>query len=115
MRARTILPVSRLSSASRSRIPASPLARIRLLFVVLAVASAIAMVPALLETGRPLPVRLAAALGALGLAAHWVAGCRRGAFPVAGEPLEAAVAFLLLRVTPGDPFLPLFGLVFRCL
>jgi diguanylate cyclase (GGDEF)-like protein/PAS domain S-box-containing protein len=52
------------------------------------------------------------ALGA-GLGAYWAAGFRRGAFSAPAELLEAAALFAILRLTPGEPFLPLFGLVFR--
>lgn len=54
-------------------------------------------------------------LVAIALITHWALGCRRGSFPLWGEPLEVVALFLLLRFVPGEPFLPLFGLVFRSL
>ena len=47
----------------------------------------------------------------LGLAAYWVYGYRRGRFSLALEPLEADAVFVILHVTPGNPLLPLLGLV----
>ena len=78
-------------------------------------ASATATLPVAVHTVRPTVAGLAAVLLALGLCAHWVAGYRAGGFPLLAEPLEAAAVFTLLRILPGEPFLPLFGLLFRSL
>jgi diguanylate cyclase (GGDEF)-like protein/PAS domain S-box-containing protein len=110
-----LLQVSRSLENRRSRVPAAPLARVRLLFLALAVASAAATMPVAAQASQSLVLRAAAVLLALGLSAHWIAGYRAKRFPLAAEPLEAAVIFALLRVLPGEPFLPLFELVFRSL
>jgi diguanylate cyclase (GGDEF)-like protein/PAS domain S-box-containing protein len=89
------------------------LERLRLLFAVFACGYATAMVPTVLSAGMPLPWRLAAAFAAGGLAIYWAFGFRRGAFALAGEPLEALAVFVVLHVAPGNPFLPLLGLMFR--
>jgi diguanylate cyclase (GGDEF)-like protein/PAS domain S-box-containing protein len=93
--------MSRLPPSLR---PATPFDGVRLLFLVIAVASALATV----AQSSALGVGLTALL-----AAHWILGYRRGGFPLWAEPLEAAALYGILRVTPGEPFLPLFGLVFR--
>jgi diguanylate cyclase (GGDEF)-like protein/PAS domain S-box-containing protein len=95
--------------------PPSLLARLRLLTLCLAVASAIAIVPGLLDVRKAAWVQVASCLLAVMLSAYWIAGARRGKFPIAGEPLEIAGVFVLLRLAPGNPFLPLFGLLFRSL
>jgi diguanylate cyclase (GGDEF)-like protein/PAS domain S-box-containing protein len=93
----------------------SPFEGVRLLFLVIAVIDA-AITLCTLDTGSaPALDRLAGSVAALALAAHWVLGFRRGGFPLWAEPLEAAALFVILRFTPGEPFLPLFGLVFRSL
>src|SRR5215207_9826400 len=105
--------MTRLRSAFVRSIPASPHGRMRLLFLVLAIASVGAMLQPLLNSDHPLAMRIAATLIACGLSAHWIRGFRRRSFALAGEPLEAAAAFVLLSTTPGDPFLPLFAIIFR--
>ncbi|MGO9900464.1 MAG: putative bifunctional diguanylate cyclase/phosphodiesterase [Solirubrobacteraceae bacterium] len=94
-------------------VPASTLARIELLFLVLAAGDALFTIPSILFANAALPSRLGGSLAASMLAVYWVGGYRRGRFPVALEPLEAAALFLVLRAAPGNPFLPLFGLLFR--
>ncbi len=96
-------------------IPTAPFARVQGLFLVLAVLCLAPAAGAALAAPEPLPLRVAAVLLAAGLAAHWVAGYRRGGFPEACEPLEALAFFALERLTPGDPFVPLFGLALRSL
>ena len=91
----------------------TPFARFRLLFLVLAVMGAVLAVPSLLAADESLTTRLVASLTALGLGAYWIIGSRRGRFPVALEPLEALAIFVVFTVAPGDPFLPLLGLMFR--
>jgi diguanylate cyclase (GGDEF)-like protein/PAS domain S-box-containing protein len=90
------------------------LERLRLFFAVVACGYAAAMLPTVLSAaGMPLAWRLAAAIAASGLAVYWALGLHRGGFALAGEPLEALAVFLVLRVAPGNPFLPLLGLMFR--
>ena len=96
-------------------LPAGAFGRVRALFLGLAVLSALVTAAAVFSAQVPTPQRLAVALLALGLSAYWIAGYRRGEFPVAGEALEAAALYLILRFSPGDPLLPLMGLLFRSL
>ncbi len=93
----------------------STLARARGLTLVLAVVSAAGVIVAILADPHPLPMRLDGAISAAALAVYWIIGFRRGSFPVAGEPLEAGAIYLVLQAAPGHPFLPLCGLLFRCL
>jgi diguanylate cyclase (GGDEF)-like protein len=95
--------------------PVTSLERVRLLFLVLAVASVAAAAAAALVPERSPVVRAAAILIALGLCVYWVAGHQRSRFVPAAEPVEAAAVLVLLAMAPGDPFLPLFGLIFRSL
>jgi diguanylate cyclase (GGDEF)-like protein/PAS domain S-box-containing protein len=94
---------------------ALPLSRMRGLSVVAATASAVLALARADLSSEPAALRLLATLTTLALCGHWILGWRRGRFPVAAEPLEAAALLLLLRLSPGDPFVPLFGLVFRSL
>jgi diguanylate cyclase (GGDEF)-like protein/PAS domain S-box-containing protein len=93
----------------------SLLARAQLVALLLAVVSALAIVPSLLNSDHsPLVIGLGVA-AALGLSCWWTLGYRRGSFPLIAEPLEVLCLLFLLRVTPGNPLLPLLGLVFRSL
>jgi diguanylate cyclase (GGDEF)-like protein/PAS domain S-box-containing protein len=93
----------------------SPFEGVQLLFLAFALVSAGATAMTL-DTGNTTgTARLAGTLVLVALCAHWVAGFRRGGFPLWSEPLEAAALFVVLHLTPGEPFIPLFGLVFRCL
>jgi diguanylate cyclase (GGDEF)-like protein/PAS domain S-box-containing protein len=104
-----------LSRAIQGWITAAPLARVRLLCLALAVADAGAIVVGNLGTDRSSWLRICGTLLPVALSAYWAWGHRRGAFPLAGEPLEALALFAILHASPGSPFLPLFGLVFRSL
>jgi diguanylate cyclase (GGDEF)-like protein/PAS domain S-box-containing protein len=104
-----------LAPIGPARPPAGVLARIRLAFLVLAVGSVLATFPAVWSAADHAGIRVLVIAAGVGLAAHWVVGYRRERFALAAEPLEALVAFALLTVTPGDPFVPLFALVFRSL
>jgi diguanylate cyclase (GGDEF)-like protein/PAS domain S-box-containing protein len=97
------------------RLAPSPFEGVRLIFLGIAVVDALVTIGTLGAGSAPVVERAAAAVVALALAAHWLLGFRRGGFPPWGEPLEAAALFLILRFAPGEPFLPLFGLVFRSL
>jgi uncharacterized membrane protein YphA (DoxX/SURF4 family) len=88
---------------------------IRLLLLLLAVGNLGVGLAQALGSDEPVAVRCVAVVLGIGLAVYWAIGHRREGFPLAGEPLEAAAVFLLLTVTPGEPFLPLFGLLFRSL
>ena len=93
----------------------SLLARARLVALVLAVISAIAVVPSLLGSNRSAAVIGLGVVAAFGLSYWWTLGYRRGSFPLVAEPAEVLCLLFLLRVTPGNPLLPLLGLVFRSL
>jgi diguanylate cyclase (GGDEF)-like protein/PAS domain S-box-containing protein len=104
-----------LAPTGRARPPAGVLARIRFAFLVLAIGSVLATFPAIWSTADHAVIRILVIATGVGLAAHWVVGYRRGSFALAAEPIEAFAAFALLKVAPGDPFVPLFALVFRSL
>jgi hypothetical protein len=95
-------------------ISGAPLDRVRLLFLVFAVANgaSIAVANAEVDGRAPAPWLAGIALPLL-LSAYWAWGHRRGGFPAAGEPLEALALLAIVHATPGEPFLPLFGLMFR--
>jgi diguanylate cyclase (GGDEF)-like protein/PAS domain S-box-containing protein len=97
------------------RLPSGGLARVRVLSLVLAVVGALATAATALTAHEPALQRLVAAGLALGLCAYWIAGQRRGRFPLAAEPFEALAILLVLRFTPGAPILPLLGMTFRSL
>src|SRR5689334_22622477 len=69
----------------------------------------------MLEISDSVPARIGAAGLALSLAVYWCWGYHRGRFSIALEPVEAYAVFLVLHVAPGDPFIPLLGLIFRSL
>jgi diguanylate cyclase (GGDEF)-like protein len=97
------------------KLPSTPFARFRLLFLVLAVISAVLAAASIAFSEGEAPVRFGGTLLSLGLAAYWVRGYRRGRFSLVLEPLEAYAIFLVLYVAPGEPFLPLLGLIYRSL
>jgi diguanylate cyclase (GGDEF)-like protein/PAS domain S-box-containing protein len=90
-------------------------ARVQLLFLVLATGACIATLPSIMAAHAVVAVRIAGSLAAVTLPAYWIVGYRRGEFSLALEPLEAVAVFLILRAAPGNPVLPLFGLLFRSL
>src|SRR4051812_16159953 len=93
----------------------TPFTRFRSVFLALAVASALLCAASIVSApGNPLGRSVAIVLS-LGLAVYWIVGYRRGRFVLALEPFEAYALFLVLHVAPGAPFLPLMGLLFRCL
>ncbi len=87
----------------------------RLLFLTIAVVDAVITAVMLVSGSTPAIERLVGTACVITLIAHWVLGFRRGSFPLWAEPFEALALFAILRWTPGEPFLPLFGLVFRSL
>ncbi len=99
----------------KSFVALAPLARLRTLFLGLALLNIAVMVPSVLATDRPLFERLAAVAALLALGGYWFANHRRSRFPLALELPEAAAILLILYVAPGNPFLPLSGLMFRSL
>jgi diguanylate cyclase (GGDEF)-like protein/PAS domain S-box-containing protein len=90
-------------------------ARVQLLFLVLAAGASVATLPSIMAEHALVASRLAGSLAAVALPAYWIVGYRRRAFSLALEPLEALALFLVLRAAPGNPVLPLFGLLFRSL
>src|SRR4051794_23530095 len=97
------------------KLPATPFGRFRAVSLWLALASAVLCAVAIPTSDASLAARAGAIALCVGLAIYWVAGYRRGRFPLALEPLEAYALFLVLHVAPGAPFLPLLGLIFRSL
>ena len=97
------------------RLATTPFEGVRLLFLTIALVDAVITAVMLDSASNPAIERLAGTACVAGLMLHWVLGFRRGSFPLWAEPLEAAALFAILRFTPGEPFLPLFGLVFRSL
>jgi diguanylate cyclase (GGDEF)-like protein/PAS domain S-box-containing protein len=91
-------------------IPAGAFGRVRALFLGLSVVGALLAAATAVSAHAP-----GAALLALGLGAYWIAGFRRGSFPLAGELFEAAAIYGVLASTPGSPILPLLGILFRSL
>jgi diguanylate cyclase (GGDEF)-like protein/PAS domain S-box-containing protein len=96
-------------------LPAPTVARVQLLFLVLAAGAALITIPPTMAAHAPVAWRLGGLVAAIALPAYWIRGFRRGEFSLALEPLEAAAVFLVLRADPGNPVLPLFGLLFRSL
>src|SRR3954470_380923 len=97
------------------KLPQTPFGRFRVLALAMALASVVMCAATILASGHHPLVRLRGTLLLVALAGYWVAGYRRGSFALALEPLEAYALFLVLSVAPGDPFLPLLGLLFRSL
>ncbi|MBE2317530.1 EAL domain-containing protein [Solirubrobacter sp. CPCC 204708] len=96
-------------------LPQTPFARFRLLFLGFAVAGALLAAVAI-PGGEASPVsKLAGIVLAVALAVYWIVGYRRGTFSLALEPVEAYAVFVVLHAAPGDPFLPLLGVLFRSL
>src|SRR3954469_3235053 len=96
-------------------LPPGALGRVRALFLALAVLSGLLTAITACTPHAPAAQRVTVVALVLGLCAHWTAGYRRGRFPLAGEVLEAAALYVVLRFTPGSPLLPLLGLMFRSL
>src|SRR5436309_15953896 len=73
--------------AMRCRLPrtSSLLARLRLLFVGIALASLAGMVPLLAVTGMPFVTRVGAESIVGGLGIYWIWGMRRGGFPTIAD------------------------------
>jgi diguanylate cyclase (GGDEF)-like protein/PAS domain S-box-containing protein len=97
------------------KLPQTPFARFRLLFLVLALGGAVsaaAMAGAGADTHFE---RVVGVVCALGLGAYWIYGYRRGRFSLPLELAEIGAAYVILHVTPGNPLLPVVGLCFRSL
>jgi diguanylate cyclase (GGDEF)-like protein/PAS domain S-box-containing protein len=90
-------------------------ARVQLLFLILAAGAALATIPSIVGGHLALTWRLGGLGAATALPAYWTIGFRRRGFSLALEPFEVALVFLVLRADPGNPVLPLFGLLFRSL
>lgn len=100
---------------SAIKLPQTPFARFRLLFLVFAVASA-AMAALAIPTGDATPAaKLGGIVVSVALGVYWIYGYRRGRFSLVLELFEVYAVFLVLHVAPGDPFLPLLGILFRSL
>jgi diguanylate cyclase (GGDEF)-like protein/PAS domain S-box-containing protein len=104
-----------LPRSLRIRSDTSLIARAQFVALLLAIAAALATVPPLLGSNHsPAVIGLAIAV-VLGLCGWWSVGYRRGSFPLSAEPVEVLCLLFVLRVTPGNPLLPLLGLVYRSL
>ncbi|MDA0180645.1 EAL domain-containing protein [Solirubrobacter phytolaccae] len=100
---------------SAIKLPQTPFSRFRLLFLVFAVAGAVLAAVAI-PTGHASPAAKAGGIVlSVALGVYWIIGYRRRSFVLALEPFEAYAIFLILHVAPGDPMLPLLGLLFRSL
>ncbi len=108
-------PLGKVFRPSTIKLPQTPFARFRLLFVVLAVASAVIAAASMGASDAPVLSRVGAAALSLALGGYWIVGYHRGRFSPALEPVEAYALFLILHTAPGEPFLPLLGLCFRSL
>jgi diguanylate cyclase (GGDEF)-like protein/PAS domain S-box-containing protein len=97
------------------KLPPTPFARFRLLFLAFALIGAAAATYVSATQGLSTINRVTGALLSIGLAVYWVRGYQRGSFALIGEPLEAAAVFAILNGIPIDPLLPLLGLAFRSL
>jgi diguanylate cyclase (GGDEF)-like protein/PAS domain S-box-containing protein len=97
------------------RLPPTPFARFRLLFLVLALVGAVSVACMAAFNAHTLPEKFTGVLLSLSLAGYWIRGYRRARFSLALEPFEAAAVFLILHVTPGDPLIPVLGIAFRSL
>src|SRR5689334_383102 len=97
------------------KLPPTLFARFRMLLLILALVGAVSVACMSAFEADTVPKRFAGTLLALGLAAYWIRGYKRGSFAIALEPLEAAALFIILKVTPGDPLIPVLGLAFRSL
>ena len=93
----------------------SLLARARLVTLLLAVIGALAVIPSLIGSDHSAVIIGCGIAVLLGLSCWWVSGYRRGSFPLAAEPVEVLCLFFVLHVAPGNPLLPLLGLLFRSL
>ena len=101
---------------SRSiKLPPTPFARFRLLFLMLALSGAV-FAAAMAAANAATPAeRTAGVMLSLALAAYWIRGYRHNRFSLPLEVLEVAAVFAILHVTPGNPLLPVVGLIFRSL
>ena len=91
------------------------MARVQLLFLALAAAAALIAIPSILGGQMTVAWRIGGSVSAAALPTYWFFGYRRGGFPLALEPAEVAALLLVLHADPGNPILPLFGLLFRSL
>ena len=109
-------PLDKVIRPSAIKLPQTPFARFRLLFLVFAVASAVMAAARHPHGRRPSPrAKLGRLCSRSPSPRYWIFGYRRGRFSLALELFEAYAVFLILHVAPGDPFLPLLGLIFRSL
>jgi len=114
-RVRAPLPALR-ARLRLAALPSSALERLRLLFLAGGLIDGgivLLAVPGL--AGTSLPSRVALAVALVGLGAHWVRGYRRRRFARYADVPEAAALGAILTLFPGDPLLPLFGMLFRSL
>ncbi len=96
--------MTRLPPTSVLRPPDGLLARIRWAFLLFSFFFFVTFLPQVtVQSPLPVPWRLVAAVAVLGLGAWWLRCYRRGTFPVAGLPVEAA-GFLACGLAADQPF-----------
>ena len=100
---------------SAIQLPQTPFARFRLLFLIFAVTSSVMAAASIPGGDASSPAKAAGIVLSLALGAYWIFGYRRGRFPVALELFEVFAVLVVLYVAPGDPFVPLLGILFRSL
>jgi PAS domain S-box-containing protein len=115
MAADELAPTLRPAQIKARLLSGSTLANARAVCCAFALISAVGVLAPIMSTHHPPLMRVSGVVAAGALAVYWVIGWRRGRFPLAGEPIEAMALFLILRVAPGHPFVPLCGLLFRSL
>ena len=98
---------------SAIKLPQTPFGRFRLLFLVFAVAGTVMAALSIAAGDASPPAKLGGIVLSFVLGAYWIFGYRRGRFPLVLELFEVYAIFVILYVAPGDPFLPLLGLLFR--
>jgi PAS domain S-box-containing protein len=104
------------SDADYERVPTSPLERLRLIFLLGALASLSAAAAMAFSAPSPLAAeQLAGVASAAALAVHWVRGYRRRGFAPAALVPEGLAILTILVTCPGNAPVPLLAILFRSL
>lgn len=102
-------------SRTRTAGPVTPLARVRRVALVCAIASVVLATVQAQRVDQPPGLAAGALLAGWVLCASWIVGERRGRFTWPADAVEVPALLVLLLAAPGDPFVPLFGLALRSL